>query len=58
MPRNKNAFFAIGINLVKLVLDPEHSFTAVISLVGIKCGVGVYINSNKINAVYNVVKCT
>ena len=52
----KHTLFAVGIYLVELILDPYQRFVAVIALVRIKGSIGVYVDTDKINPVYNVMK--
>ena len=53
---HENGFCAVGIELGKLIFNPDEGFIAVIALVGIECGVGVDVDADKIDAVYRVMK--
>ena len=58
MSNDEDALLAVGVYLVHLILNPSERLLGVASLMRVEGGVGVDIDTDKINAVYNVMEGT
>ena len=49
---------ALWVDLVELILYPYQRFVGISALVGVICGIGIYIDTDEINALDGIVKST
>ena len=58
MSYEEYALVALGVDLVELILYPYQRFVGISALVGVICGIGIYIDTDEINALDGIVKST